>query len=298
MDTLQVNIGYKCNQQCLHCHVNAGPNRTEMMGEENIDLIIQVLRKRRIACLDITGGAPELHPNFKKLVVAARSLGVRVIDRCNLTIIFEQGYEDLPEFLAQNQVEIIASLPCYSIENVDRQRGNGVFDKSIKALQLLNKLGYGDTKTNLIINLVYNPQGPVLPPDQQALEADYKRELLNNFGIVFNNLYALANMPIKRFGSVLVSKKQFAPYMDLLIQNHSDANIDNVMCRNLISVDWQGYLYDCDFNQQLGLKIKTSVAPHLADLLESDFSDSEINVSGHCFACTAGSGSSCGGALK
>ena len=298
IDTLQVNLGYKCNQQCLHCHVNAGPNRTEMMDSETLVLIPRVLEARKIQTLDLTGGAPELHEGFRDLVLAARSLGVKVIDRCNLTILFECGQEDLAAFLASNQVEIVASLPCYSLENVDRQRGTGVFDKSIEALKLLNSLGYGKTGSSLILNLVYNPQGPSLPPPQASLETDYKRELFDNFGIVFNSLYALVNMPIKRFGSMLVSKKQFEPYMDLLIENHNDANLENVMCRNLISVDWQGNLYDCDFNQQLELPILSKSRPKLASLLERDYEGHEIVTADHCFGCTAGSGSSCGGALK
>lgn len=298
LDTLQVNLGYKCNQQCLHCHVNAGPNRTEMMDSETIALIPKVLEARKIQTLDLTGGAPELHHEFRNLVLAARALGVKVIDRCNLTILFESGQEGLAEFLAANEVEIVASLPCYSLENVDKQRGKGVFDKSIDALKLLNSLGYGQTGSSLVLNLVYNPQGPSLPPDQLSLEADYKRELFKHFGIVFNNLFALANMPIKRFGSTLVSKRQFEPYMDLLIQNHNDANLGNVMCRNLISVDWQGNLYDCDFNQQLDIPLKTVKKSNLASLLETEYDGLEIETADHCFACTAGSGSSCGGALK
>ncbi len=298
LDTLQVNLGYKCNQQCLHCHVNAGPNRTEMMDAETLALIPKVLAARGIKTLDLTGGAPELHEGFRELVLAARELGVKVIDRCNLTILFEEGQEDLAQFLASNKVEIVASLPCYSIENVDKQRGNGVFDKSIKALQLLNSLGYGMPNSGLVLNLVYNPQGPSLPPPQGNLEADYKRELFDNFGLVFNSLFALANMPIKRFGSTLVSKKQFEPYMNLLITNHNDSNLDNVMCRNLISVDWQGYLYDCDFNQQLGLHLLGNNRPKLRSLLDNDYHGKEIATLDHCFGCTAGSGSSCGGALK
>jgi radical SAM/Cys-rich protein len=298
--TLQVNIGYRCNQTCLHCHVNAGPTRTEMMDTGNLQLVLEVLARRQIEVLDITGGAPELHPGFRDLVSAARKLGVRVIDRCNLTILYEPGQQGLAQFLADNQVEVVASLPCYSLENVDAQRGNGVFDKSIRALQALNTLGYGREHSGLLLNLVYNPQGPSLPPDQAALKADYQRELAAHFGIVFNDLYALANMPIKRFGSTLVSHGQFEDYMTLLQANHRDANLAGVMCRTLVSVDWQGYLYDCDFNQQLGLSMtaRPGDRAHLRDLLETDFNGKSIAVAGHCFACTAGSGSSCGGALQ
>ncbi|MFC6632459.1 arsenosugar biosynthesis radical SAM (seleno)protein ArsS [Microbulbifer taiwanensis] len=295
IDTLQVNIGYKCNQSCVHCHVNAGPNRTEMMSGENLALIPEVLRARKMTSLDITGGAPELHPGFRDLVSAARALGVQVIDRCNLTILFEPGQEDLAGFLARQRVEVVASLPCYSLDNVDRQRGKGVFDKSIAALQKLNALGYGHADSGLVLNLVYNPQGPFLPPDQQALEADYRRELLAHFDIVFNQLFALANMPIKRFGSALVSKGQFADYMQLLKDSYSAANLEGVMCRSLVSVDWQGNLYDCDFNQQLDIAVPGRA--HLRDLLQRDMRNTPIRVADHCYGCTAGQGSSCGGAL-
>ena len=302
LDTLQANLGYRCNQSCLHCHVNAGPSRKESMDPETLALLPKVLAARGIGTLDLTGGAPELHPGFRWLVAAARALGVRVIDRCNLTILFEPGQEDLAQFLAEQQVEVVASLPCYSMENVDRQRGDGVFDKSIRGLQLLNRLGYGEPGSGLLLNLVYNPQGPVLPPDQQALEADYQRELQAHFGIRFNSLLALANMPINRFGSMLVSKGQFAGYMKLLKAEHREANLEQVMCRSLISVDWQGFLYDCDFNQQLGMPISDprlpGARPRLADLLQHDPEHAGIAVADHCFACTAGSGSSCGGALK
>ncbi|WP_346837109.1 arsenosugar biosynthesis radical SAM (seleno)protein ArsS [Microbulbifer sp. SAOS-129_SWC] len=295
IDTLQVNIGYRCNQSCVHCHVNAGPNRTEMMTAENLALIPRVLERRGIAALDITGGAPELHEGFRELVCAARAQGVHVMDRCNLTILFEPGQEDLATFLAQNRVEIVASLPCYSIENVDRQRGKGVFDKSIAALQKLNALGYGRPDSGLVLNLVYNPSGPSLPPEQLALEADYRRELRRHFGVEFNKLFTLANMPIKRFGSTLVSKGQFDQYLQLLKDNYSAGNLEGVMCRTLVSVDWRGNLYDCDFNQQLD--IPTAGRLHLRDLLARDMDNSAIRVAEHCYGCTAGQGSSCGGAL-
>jgi len=297
LDILQVNLGYKCNQRCLHCHVNAGPTRTEMMAADTLALIPEVLAARQIKTLDLTGGAPELHEQFRELVSAASALGVKVIDRCNLTILFEPEQDGLAEFLAAHKVEIVASLPCYSLENVDAQRGEGVFDKSIAGLQLLNSLGYGKAGSGLILNLVYNPQGPSLPPNQQALEADYRRELMAHFGIEFNHLFALANMPIKRFGSTLVSKGQFAPYMDLLKTNYSAANLDSVMCRNLVSVDWLGNLYDCDFNQQLELPLPNQAVRHLRDLLVSNLDGDEIAIADHCFGCTAGQGSSCGGAL-
>jgi radical SAM/Cys-rich protein len=297
-DTLQVNLGYRCNQSCQHCHVNAGPNRTEMMDDATLAVIPQVLRARGMTTLDLTGGAPELHPGFRALVRAARAQGVHVIDRCNLTILHEPGQEDLAQFLAEHQVEVVASLPCYSADNVDGQRGAGVFDKSIAALQRLNALGYGQPGSGLLLKLVFNPQGPVLPPNQQALQADYQRELRAQFGIEFNALYALANMPIQRFGSTLVSKGTFADYLSLLQHSHQDANLDGVMCRRLISVDWQGQLYDCDFNQQLALPLGTAgMRRHLRELLDADVQGDPIRVAGHCYGCTAGQGSSCGGAL-
>jgi radical SAM/Cys-rich protein len=299
LDTLQVNLGYKCNQTCQHCHVDAGPNRTEMMDEATIDLVLQVIKARDIKTLDLTGGAPEMNVHFKSLVSRAREMGVRVIDRCNLTILFEPGYEDMAQFLADQQVEITASMPCYSQENVDKQRGDGTFDKSIAALQNLNALGYGDGQGELELSLVYNPQGPSLPPDQHKLEMDYKRELAKHFDIEFSQLYVLANMPIQRFGSMLISKGQFVNYMTLLKDNYQPANLENVMCRSLVSVDWQGYIYDCDFNQMLGMPMRLagSARPHLRQLLEHDVQGDPIAIADHCYGCTAGQGSSCGGAL-
>ena len=300
IDTLQVNVGYRCNQSCVHCHVGASPQRTEEMASETVDLVVAVLAHRRISTLDITGGAPELNPHFRRLVRAARDLGVRVIDRCNLTILEVAGQEDLAEFLKLEQVEIVASLPCYLADNVDRQRGKGVFESSIRGLQRLNALGYGRDGTGLILNLVYNPQGPSLPPPQEALEADYRRELGDKSGIVFNRLFTLANMPIQRFGSTLISKGEFDRYMGLLRQAHRDDNLDSVMCRDLVSVDWRGYLYDCDFNQMLDLPLTAAdgVPRRLEDLLTDDLDHNPIQVAGHCYGCTAGQGSSCGGALK
>jgi radical SAM/Cys-rich protein len=301
LDTLQVNLGYKCNQSCLHCHVGAGPNRTEMMDAATIDAVLAVLARRNIQTLDLTGGAPELNEGFRSLVVRARALGVRVIDRCNLTILSEPGQEGLAEFLAEQQVEVTASLPCYSPANVDRQRGDGVFERSITGLQQLNAFGYGQAShPELVLNLVYNPQGPSLPPPQEALEADYKRELLAHFGIRFNHLFALTNMPVQRFGSTLVSKGQFATYMQLLRSAYRPENLDTVMCRTLISVDWQGQLYDCDFNQMLGMASPVSgpKPARIEDLLTVDVAGQEIAIADHCYGCTAGQGSSCGGALE
>ena len=299
LDTLQVNLGYKCNQSCLHCHVNAGPNRTEMMDADTAALVLQVLRLRQVGTLDLTGGAPELSPHFRMLVQGARGLGVRVIDRCNLTILSEPGQEDLAAFLAAQGVEVVASLPCYSVANVDRQRGEGVFDRSIAALRTLNALGYGRAGSGLVLNLVYNPQGASLPPPQGPLEADYKRELATHFGIVFDHLFALTNMPIQRFGSTLVSKGSFGAYMQLLKGAYQPHNLDTVMCRDMLSVDYQGELYDCDFNQMLGLPARVGGAgrAHLRDLLVHDAAGTAIRVADHCYGCTAGQGSSCGGAL-
>lgn len=298
LEMLQVNLGYKCNLSCVHCHVNAGPTRTEIMDLATVDTILQFIDQHQLKGLDLTGGAPEMNPHFTYLVREARQRGVEVIDRCNLTVLFEPGYEQMAEFLAEQQVTITASLPCYSAENVEKQRGKGVYDDSIKALQMLNGLGYGKD-SRLQLNLVYNPVGAVLPPPQQQLQADYKHELLQRFGIVFNELFTITNMPIKRFGSVLMSHGEFSHYMQLLKDNFSTDNLATVMCRQLISVDWRGYVYDCDFNQMLELPIFSSdrVKTHLSDLLKEDITANPINIGEHCFGCTAGQGSSCGGAL-
>jgi len=299
VETLQVNVGYKCNQACLHCHVNAGPTRTEQMSGDTADTVLAFLRASGVATLDITGGAPELNPHFRRLAQQARALGIHVIDRCNLTVLEEPGQEDLADFLAAQRLEIVASLPCYLEENVDRQRGAGVFDKSIRVLQRLNALGFGRDGSDLTLDLVYNPQGPVLPPSQCQLEADYKRVLGERYGIVFNKLLTLANMPIQRFGSTLISKGQFNDYMRLLRASHRDENLDSVMCRSLVSVDWRGYLYDCDFNQMLDLPLRVNGTPRMtiADLIGHDLAGNPIVVMDHCYGCTAGQGSSCGGAL-
>ena len=299
LDTLQVNLGYRCNQACFHCHVNASPDRKEMMARETVDLVLRVLEARSLATIDITGGAPELNPHFRHLVSGARRLGVRVIDRCNLTIVNEPGFEDLAQYLADERVEVTASLPCYTKDNVDRQRGEDAFESSMLGLRKLNALGYGRDGSGLVLNLVYNPLGAFLPPAQEKLEADYRRELGTQFGIVFSRLFTLANMPIARFGSTLVSQGTFGAYMQLLRGAHHPANLDGVMCRSLVSVDWRGYLYDCDFNQMLGIPIAPAGMRrrHLSDLLEGDLQDETIAVADHCYGCTAGQGSSCGGAL-
>ena len=300
VETLQVNLGYRCNQSCVHCHVNAGPTRTEEMSADTVKTVIDFIdASPSVTTLDLTGGAPELNTNFRRLVKEVRERGLRVIDRCNLTILEEPGYEDLAPFLADQGVEIVASLPCYLEDNVDRQRGKGVFGVSIRALQKLNALGYGLQGSGLLLNLVYNPQGPVLPPPQSALEAAYREHLGAEFGVRFNQLYTLANMPIKRFGSMLVSKGQFHDYLYTLREAHRADNLPAVMCRSLVSVDWQGYLYDCDFNQQLDMPIASDAHPrlHLRDATATALAGGAIRVADHCYGCTAGQGSSCGGSL-
>jgi len=304
LETLQVNLGYTCNQSCLHCHVNAGPRREEQMSRENIDNLLRFLANTNIRRLDLTGGAPELNAHFRYLVSEARKRQVHVIDRCNLTILNEPGQEepgqeDLADFLAANQVEIVASLPCYLQENVDSQRGQGVYQGSITALQRLNQLGYGKQGSGLVLNLMYNPTGTALPPAQQALEQDYKKQLKQHFGIVFNRLYTLTNMPIMRFGSTLISRGQFNSYMQMLKQAHQQSNLDTVMCRSLISIDWQGYVYDCDFNQMLGMPLlfRDRMKAHINELDVTALENNPIHVAEHCYGCTAGGGSSCGGAL-
>jgi radical SAM/Cys-rich protein len=299
LDTLQVNLGYKCNQSCVHCHVNAGPTRTEQMSRDTVEAVLAYLASARIATLDVTGGAPELNPHFRELVVRARSHGMHVMDRCNLTIMEQPGQEDLAEFLQSHAVEIVASLPCYLEDNVDRQRGRGVFEASIRALRRLNALGYGATAGTLKLNLVYNPQGPVLPPAQEGLEKDYRKHLGDRYGITFDRLYVLTNMPIQRFGSTLISKGHFDAYLALLKDAYQPANLENVMCRSLVSIDWQGYAYDCDFNQMLGLPLALNGRrrTHVRELVGRSLDGNPIVVKDHCYGCTAGQGSSCGGAL-
>jgi radical SAM/Cys-rich protein len=298
LDTLQVNLGYRCNQACAHCHVDAGPNRTEEMALETIELILKVLATRDIRTLDLTGGAPELNPHFRYLVTAARALGVKVIDRCNLTILEEPGQAGLAVFLADNGVAVTASLPCYTAENVDFQRGKGVFEKSIRGLRELNQLGYARPESGLALELVYNPTGPSLPPPQLTLEETYRDELEINYGIKFTKLLTIANMPIARFRHALVRDKELDTYLALLVDAHSDSNLEQVMCRSTVSIDWRGYVYDCDFNQMLGLPLGARAgSTHLSALLDESLQDRPIATADHCFGCTAGQGSSCGGAL-
>ena len=297
--TLQMNLGYLCNISCIHCHVDAGPRRTELMDRGTMELALALAEHRGLATLDLSGGSPEMNPEFRWLVTRARGLGLHVMDRCNPTIIEESGYEWVAPFLATERVEVIASLPCHSEANVDEQRGDGVFRASIRALQRLNGLGYGDGRSGLVLNLIYNPNGAFLPPAQHGLEDEYKRLLHARFGIVFDRLFTVANMPIKRFGSWLISKGKFDEYLDVLRAAHRQENVASVMCRTLISVDYQGYVYDCDFNQMLRLPLGGAAAPrHLRDLLERPLEGMPIAVADHCYGCTAGQGSSCGGALR
>ena len=297
IETLQINIGLKCNQACKHCHVNSSPLRTEKMSYEIISLIPKVIEKYKIKTLDITGGAPEMHPEFRNLITTLSDKNIDIIDRCNLTIFFEDGFEDLPQFLAKNNVIVTASLPCYEKDNVDLQRGYGVFDKSINALKILNDLGYGKQKDRLQLNLVYNPVNPILPPSQVILEEDYKRILFEKYNISFNNLYTITNMPINRYADSLKREKKLDSYYQLLKENFNKNNLENLMCKKTISVNWQGQIYDCDFNQQINLKGNKGPKT-LSDLMSKSFKfDYGVAVNEHCFACTAGSGSSCGGTL-
>ena len=298
IETLQINIGYKCNQACKHCHVNSSPLRTEKMSNEIISLIPKIIDKYRIKTLDITGGAPELHPEFKNLIASLSTKKVDIIDRCNLTIFFEEGYEDLPQFLAKNKVIVTASLPCYEKDNVELQRGLGVFEKSIKAIKILNDLGYGKKENGLQLNLVYNPVSPILPPSQKILEKDYKKILFEKYNIVFNNLYTITNMPINRYEESLRREGKLNTYYKLLKENFNEKNLENLMCKKTISVNWLGEIYDCDFNQQINFR-ENKGPKTLFDLLDESFTfDYGVAVKEHCFACTAGAGSSCGGTLS
>ncbi len=297
IETLQINIGYKCNQACKHCHVNSSPLRTEKMSNEIISLIPKIIEKYKIKTLDITGGAPELHPEFKNLITSLSTKQVDIIDRCNLTIFFEEGYEDLPQFLADNKVIVTASLPCYEKNNVDLQRGFGVFEKSINAIKILNDLGYGKKENGLQINLVYNPVSPILPPSQELLEKDYKKILFEKYNIVFNSLYTITNMPINRYEESLKREGKLNNYFKLLKENFNEKNLRNLMCKKTISVNWLGEIYDCDFNQQINYR-ENKGPKTLSDLLDESITfDYGVAVKEHCFACTAGAGSSCGGTL-
>jgi radical SAM/Cys-rich protein len=299
VDALQVNLGRYCNLACIHCHVESGPTRTEMMSRETVDAVLAFLARSSIPALDLTGGAPELHPDFDYLVESARAIGRHVMDRCNLTVIFEPGKNSLPEFFKRHQVELICSLPCYSEENVDRQRGKGTFDLSIRALQCLNEIGYGQPGSDLLLNLVYNPVGPHLPPPQEQLEQEYKQKLSAEFGIVFNHLFCLTNMPITRYAKHLRLRNEYDRYKDLLEKNFNAATLDHLMCRNLISIGGDGSVYDCDFNQMLDLALTDTAGQNMnvASLTFETVATRRITIDDHCYACSAGSGSSCGGAL-
>lgn len=298
VEILQVNIGRLCNQACHHCHVEAGPKRTENMVGDTVNRVIELLEKSKtIHTVDITGGAPELNPHFRKLVSAVRRLGKKVIDRCNLTVLYEPGQEETAYFLKENEVQIVASLPCYSKENVEKQRGRGVFDKSVEALKLFNSLGYGKQNTGLVLDLVYNPTGPFLPPAQEKLERDYKAELKELFGIEFNHLFTITNMPIKRFLHDLERAGKLTEYMELLANSFNPSAAQGVMCRNLVSVSWDGELFDCDFNQMLELPLGAGRATLWEISSFDDLNGKSITLANHCYACTAGAGSSCGGAL-
>jgi len=298
IETLQVNVGKLCNQTCRHCHVDAGPTRTEIMTRETAELVVGILRRHNISTIDITGGAPELNPNFEYLVREAKGLGRHVIDRCNLTVFFVEGKQHLPTFLRDHQVEVTASLPCYTEENVDKQRGRGVFNKSIEALRLLNEHGYGQPDTNLKLNLVYNPLGPYLPGPQASLEEAYRQHLRDEHGIIFNHLYTLTNMPISRFLTDLARNGQFETYMALLEEKFNTETIEGLMCRSLVSVGWDGTLYDCDFNQMLDLRVNHGLPNHIRNFDAYLLARREIRTGQHCYGCTAGSGSSCMGALQ
>ena len=297
LDTLQVNVGYRCNQSCLHCHVNAGPTRREEMQADTAELIVRYLDASDVSTLDVTGGAPELNAQFRYLVREGRKRGLRVIDRCNLTILEEPGQEDLAEFLAENRADVVASMPCYLEDNVNRQRGRGAYDASVEGLRRLNQAGYG-TDPQLRLNLVYNPVGPNLPPPQASLEVDYKRELESRFGVVFNHLWTITNMPIKRWRHELERTGELERYMSLLTGAYNESTIEGLMCRHQINVDPQGRLFDCDFNQALELPTPGSSGRHLWDYTADELADRVIGTGDHCFGCTAGSGSSCGGALS
>jgi len=296
LQTLQMNLGYLCNLSCSHCHVNAGPNRTELMTRETMEIALQFAKKYKLKNLDLTGGSPEMNPDFRWLVQQARQQGLHVMNRCNPTILVEPGYEGTAEFLAEQQVEVIASLPCYLQDNVDAQRGKGVFSASITALQKLNTLGYGQDGSGLVLNLVFNPQGSSLPPPQLELEAAYRDFLQQQFDLQFNQLFTITNMPIQRFGAVLFAQGEFDSYIKQLKASYQEKNLAQVMCKSLLSVDWQGYVYDCDFNQMLALPL-AGKATHLRDVLELMPDKMPITVAEHCYGCTAGQGSSCTGVL-
>jgi radical SAM/Cys-rich protein len=299
VETLQINLGYLCNQACLHCHVNAGPTRKEQMTLDTIEEIVQLIDNVKPKMVDLTGGAPELNVHFKYLVTEITKRRISIIDRCNLTILSEPGQEDLTQFLSKHKVIVTASLPCYSEENVNSQRGDGVFDRSIDGLRQLNGAGYGKGNPDLQLHLVYNPIGASLPPPQKTLEKEYKQHLSENYSVSFDSLLTITNMPIKRFGSTLISRGEFGSYLQLLESSYQEKNLESVMCKTLLSIDWEGYVYDCDFNQMLGLPFgDTEKKTHVRDLKMAEIEGNPIAVRDHCFGCTAGNGSSCSGAMQ
>lgn len=299
VETLQINLGYLCNQACLHCHVNAGPTRKEQMTLDTIEEIVQLIDDVKPKMVDLTGGAPELNVHFKYLVTEITKRRISIIDRCNLTILSEPGQEDLTQFLSKHRVIVTASLPCYSEENVDSQRGDGVFERSIDGLRQLNGAGYGKGNPDLQLHLVYNPIGASLPPPQKTLEKEYKQHLSENYDVSFDSLLTITNMPIKRFGSTLISRGEFGSYLQLLESSYQEKNLESVMCKTLLSIDWEGYVYDCDFNQMLGLPFgDTEKKTHVRDLKMAEIEGNPIAVRDHCFGCTAGNGSSCSGAMQ
>ncbi|MDH3528809.1 MAG: arsenosugar biosynthesis radical SAM protein ArsS [Acidobacteriota bacterium] len=298
VEILQVNVGKLCNQACKHCHVDASPTRTEIISRETIDHCLDALRKHKIPTLDITGGAPELVPDFRYLVSEGRNAGARAMVRHNLTVMFEEGNEDLPEFFAANDVEVISSLPYFQARQTDAQRGNGVFEKSIEALRRLNSVGYGTDGSGLVLDLVYNPVGAYLPPEQKSIEADFKRELAARHNVVFNNLYTITNMPIARYLDWLRSSKNEDAYMQKLINAFNPATVEGLMCRNTLSVEWRGNLFDCDFNQMLEIGVAKNVGQKIEQFEPSQFEGRQIMTNSHCFGCTAGAGSSCGGTVS
>ncbi|MGF7080363.1 arsenosugar biosynthesis radical SAM (seleno)protein ArsS [Mucilaginibacter sp. UYCu711] len=298
VEIFQVNVGKMCNQVCRHCHVDAGPDRKEIMTRETMQLCLDVLAVSDIKTVDLTGGAPEMNPDFRWFVTEIKKLNKHIIVRCNLTIILaNKKFHDLPVFFRDHQIEVVSSLPSFTKDRTDRQRGDGVFEDSIKALQLLNEAGYGEPGSGLLLNLVYNPAGAFLPPSQQALEQEYKDELLKNFGIRFNNLFAITNMPISRYLDYLLSTGNYDKYMEKLINAFNPVAVHHVMCRNTISVSWDGYLYDCDFNQMLDLPVSITSSRHLSDYDPNALNNRAIVLKQHCYGCTAGAGSSCGGAV-
>lgn len=298
IDTLQINLGKMCNQVCEHCHVDAGPDRKEIMTKQTMQQCLDALKNTSIKIIDITGGAPEMNPNFRWFVEELSKLEKYIIVRCNLTIIVaNKKYYDLPEFFKKHKVEVISSLPCYTEENTDKQRGKGVFEKSIRALEMLNDVGYGKENADLILNFVFNPGGVSLPPSQESLKADYKRRMKADFNIEFNDLYTITNIPISRYLDFLIKSDRYEEYMSKLVNSYNPLAAKNVMCRNIVSVGWDGYLYDCDFNQMLDLKIYEVNSNHISEFNLSKLSKRSIIVNQHCFGCTAGAGSSCGGSL-